>query len=61
MNKKTLYCDNCGDDVTDAPCILVADLPQNIASANKGESAVLCFPCESVIYKYDEPISENNQ
>jgi hypothetical protein len=38
-------CDHCGDEITDETRIVVPSLSQDIASANAGESAVLCLVC----------------
>ena len=45
------YCDHCGDEITKneqtgETGIVVPCLSQDIASANAGESAVLCFVCQ---------------
>lgn len=42
MNCETLYCDNCGVEGATCP---VTELPCDIDSANKGESAILCSHC----------------
>ena len=39
------YCDHCGDELTEETRIVVPSLSQDIASANAGESAVLCSTC----------------
>ena len=40
------YCDNCGESLPDKnDRIVVGELPCDIASENKGGSAVLCEPC----------------
>lgn len=46
------YCDHCGDECHPDGVIYIAELPCNVDSANKGESACLCFNChEEVINK----------
>ena len=40
-----LYCDDCGDKLAKGSENWVSKLPANIASANAGESAVLCKKC----------------
>lgn len=39
-----MYCDNCGEKLFDE-VFLYTSLPSDVASANKGESAVLCLKC----------------
>jgi hypothetical protein len=39
------YCDNCGNELTKEKCIVVPSLSQDIASANAGESAIMCYTC----------------
>jgi hypothetical protein len=42
------YCDNCGAPLpTVNDRFVVAELPCDIESANKGESAVLCKMCHT--------------
>jgi hypothetical protein len=41
----TMFCDNCGVLVEEADRTYVSSLPVAIASANAGESAVLCAAC----------------
>lgn len=47
----TTYCDDCGKPIYDTKAgtisqyRAIARLPYDVASANKGESAVLCFDC----------------
>ena len=43
------YCDNCGDKMLMDESIAVEHLKQNIMSANKGESAVLCKECNKIL------------
>lgn len=50
MNNTKIYCDDCGKDVTTRPCVWVASLTRDISSANAGESAVLCKPCDRQTY-----------
>jgi hypothetical protein len=49
-NKKhTYFCDHCGDPVDSDNVIFFHTLPQDIASANKGESATTCRKCCEMI------------
>lgn len=46
MAASVTYCDDCGEHlVDDHDQYPVTHLPRNVASANKGESAVLCVKC----------------
>lgn len=45
-----VYCDDCGDPDATHP---VSVLPVNVASANKGESAVLCEKCYAKVQEDD--------
>ena len=45
MKTKMSYCDNCGDKFENNNLIPVRNLRFNVASANKGESALLCVMC----------------
>ena len=50
MSKVTTYCDNCGielDEITGTHAW--TSVPVDIDSANKGESAVLCYACDGVV------------
>jgi hypothetical protein len=44
------YCDHCGDELPAVAHIVVPSLSQDIASANKGESAVMCYTCYFTCY-----------
>jgi hypothetical protein len=44
--RTTTYCDNCGDPTTEETLIVYTRLPFAVASANIGESAVLCGECD---------------
>lgn len=44
------YCDHCGNEVTEETRIVVPCLSQDIASANAGESAIMCYPCYFTCY-----------
>jgi len=46
METQMEWCDNCGASLPDVEdrCI-VPELPCDVASANKGESAILCALC----------------
>ena len=44
-----IYCDHCGDAVDSDKVIFFHTLPQDIASANKGESATTCRKCCEMI------------
>ena len=43
----TEYCDHCGEPHSGLDLVVYDILPWNVASANKGESAVLCPDCVS--------------
>lgn len=45
MSAEVIYCDNCGDDVAPGEVHAIASLPVAVASANAGESAMLCRTC----------------
>ena len=45
----TYICDHCGETTDSDNAFHYAELPQDIASANKGESATLCRKCEKMI------------
>lgn len=40
------WCDNCGNPVSADDAFHYSELPCNVASANKGESATICRECE---------------
>ncbi len=47
MSKDTTYCDNCGIELDETTGTNAwTSLPVDIDSANKGESAVLCYACD---------------
>ena len=49
-NKKhTYFCDHCGETVDSNSAFHYAELPRDIASANKGESATTCRKCYQMI------------
>jgi hypothetical protein len=55
MNNQKEYCDHCGEPFSDTVWLKAYDrLPWNTASANKGESAILCFECISDLKCEDE-------
>jgi hypothetical protein len=45
----TYVCDHCGDSVDSNNVFFFHTLPQDIASANKGESATVCRKCCDMI------------
>lgn len=47
--KYTYFCDHCGDAVDSDNVFFFHTLPQDIASANKGESATTCRKCCEMI------------
>ncbi|NBX51461.1 hypothetical protein EBT25_16415, partial [bacterium] len=48
--KTTQYwCDDCGDAIEKGNEFFYAELPCDIASANKGESATVCRKCDKRI------------
>jgi len=47
--KYTYFCDHCGDAVDSDNVFFFHSLPQDIASANKGESATTCRKCCEMI------------
>lgn len=58
MKKEVEYCDDCGK-VLNGLRVPYSSLPINVASANAGESALLCLRChdglvQSVIRRLDE-------
>jgi len=47
MSEDNIYCDNCGDELKlNRDRKWYSRIPCNVASANAGESAVICKPCE---------------
>ena len=44
----TEFCDNCGEEV--ALWLPFTSLPADVASACKGESAVLCVACAAEVH-----------
>ena len=42
---KMFFCDNCGMKVLSADSFIYGELPCDVASANAGESAVVCHAC----------------
>jgi len=40
------YCDDCGEVVIPPNFKVYSELPYNVASANKGESALVCLECD---------------
>ena len=57
--KKTTYCcDNCGNDVAENDAYHYAEIPWDVRSANKGESATLCAECEHTFILSDEKYRE---
>lgn len=44
----TLYCDHCGSEVGD-DAVSYTEVPYPVASANKGESAVVCGTCDQAL------------
>jgi len=49
-----VFCDNCGDEVVEDEQCWFSNLPVNSASANAGESAVLCLRCARLAEAHDE-------
>ena len=45
----TAFCDNCGDEIPNGMENYFSSLPQDIASANAGESATVCRKCNERI------------
>ena len=45
MGRDSQYCDDCGDELHGEEFVAYTHVPFNVASANEGESAVLCFSC----------------
>lgn len=45
----TAFCDNCGDEIPNGMENYFNSLPQDIASANAGESATVCSKCCEMI------------
>ncbi len=39
------YCDDCGEPLEDGKFVPFGELPFGVASANEGESAVVCLMC----------------
>ena len=47
MSKVVTYCDNCGTELDEITGTFVwTSVPVDVDSANKGESAVLCYACD---------------
>jgi hypothetical protein len=46
MRKDSFFCDNCAKSLPHLTGrFVIEELPCDIASANKGESALLCYVC----------------
>lgn len=45
MSKDKTFCDDCGDEIEGKDFLPVTHLPFSVASANEGESAILCKGC----------------
>lgn len=45
MSKDKTYCDDCGEEIKGKDFVSISHLPFSIASANEGESAILCKEC----------------
>ena len=45
-NELPQYCDDCGEVVIPPNFKVYSELPYNVASANKGESALVCLECD---------------
>jgi hypothetical protein len=43
------FCDDCGEITTEETRVVYTRLPFAVASANAGESAVICLECEKQI------------
>ena len=54
MSYECEYCDHCGSKINIDSVHPISELNQNINSANKGESAILCETCKK---DYDDGIT----
>ena len=45
-NDNTTFCDDCGEPTTEERLVVYTRLPFAVASANIGESAVICLECD---------------
>lgn len=48
MKKEITYCDNCGEPLQGNQWKCFLELPYDVASANAGESAIVCSKCDKV-------------
>lgn len=49
------YCDNCTDKHETKNMVPIPELKFNVASANKGESAILCTQCYNKLHQEPDP------
>lgn len=45
MKPEINYCDDCGEPLKKGQGFVIKELPDGVASANEGESAILCKKC----------------
>lgn len=50
----TSYCDDCGEPVNPNQMVVISRLAKSVASANAGESAIICKPCYAEYKKETE-------
>ena len=43
--KEVEYCDDCGEPLKGEKFVVFSELPFSVASANEGESAIVCPKC----------------
>lgn len=58
-NPLTEYCDHCGEPHSGLDLVVYPEVPWNVSSANKGESAVLCPDCVSD-FKCEDKVKKNS-
>ena len=58
-NPLTECCDHCGEPHSGLDLVVYPEVPWNVSSANKGESAVLCPDCVSD-FKCADKVKKNS-
>lgn len=54
-NSDKSYCDDCGEPVKPHEMVVISRLATPVASANAGESAIICKPCYAEYKKEMSP------
>lgn len=58
MNQDIIFCDHCGLETSEDMAYIYSELPFDIASANKGESGIVCVTCDEILCRTIEPHDE---